>query len=879
MSWINRLSNFLRSRKLERELDAEIEFHLRERSRDNVAGGMSEHEARRDAARRFGNRTLLQEETRATNRIRFVDVAWQDLRYAFRGFRRNPGFTLTAAVSLALGVGANAALFSVVNTLLLKALPYRDADRLVYVSESWPHEPAVPGPPSPDFANWRTNSKLAEGIAAYGGGADALNLIGWGEPERIQGTMTTSGLLDLIGARMALGRDFTKDEDRAGGPPAVILGYRLWQRKFGGSPGVLGKLVQLGGIGRTVVGVLPSGFAFPDNNFRGELLVPIALPGDSTWHDERSFRLMRVIARVKPGVSPVALRNEFAGIVGATASQEPPQMVTMRKDMEVRVTPLRDWLTGGVRRMVLVLEAVVAMLLLIACLNVAGLQVARAAFRRKEMALRAAIGAGRGRLIRQLLTESLLLGVLGGVLGLALGYLSLGPLRAFLPVNLHLADAVRMDAPVLWFTLCIAIFTGILSGVAPAFAASRPELQEAIKQGRTHPTWQRLQGALVIAEIAIATVLLVGCGLFVRTFVRLASANPGFLPEGVLTLRISLPEAKYADPPHWSRFFAQLLDRAQAIPGVESAAIGGGLPLVGTRSRSGTWFEGRPDPPLGGRPSIPAMEASPAYFHAMGIPILHGRAFSESDDGSAPVAIVNQAFAERFFPGENAVGKRIQVASRTVWREIVGIAGNVQQEGRGPLDPFLVYEPLSQFSESESLLILKSSGISPEQLVTSATAVVRQIDPDQPVFDIATMEERLGVSRVAQRANMTLMSVFAALAVSLAAIGIFAVTAYFVSQRTHELGIRFALGATRSVVLKMILGRGMRLTAAGLILGIVGALAATRAIRSLLEGIQPNDPVAFSAAALLFGMVAAVACLIPAVRASHVDPMVALRHD
>jgi putative ABC transport system permease protein len=863
---------------LDRELDAEIEFHLHARAQDNAACGMSELEARRAASWRFGNRTLLQEETRETNRIRFLDAAGQDLRYAFRGFRRNPGFALTAVVSLALGIGANAALFSVVNTLLLKALPYRDADRLVYVSEYWPHEPAVPGPPSPDFANWRTNSKLAEAIAAYGGGADALNLTGWGEPERIQGTMTTSGLLDLIGARMALGRDFTREEDRAGGPPVAILGYRLWQRKSGGSPDILGKLVQLDGIGRTVVGVLPSGFAFPDNNFRGELLVPMALPSDSTWRDERSFRLMRVIASVKPGVSPSALRDEFAGVLRTTASQEPPQMATMRKDMEVRVTPLRDWLTGGVRRLVLVLEAVVGMLLLIACLNVAGLQVARTASRRKEMALRAAIGAGRGRLIRQLLTESLLLAVLGGGLGLALAYLSLGPLRAFLPENLHLADGVRMDGPVLWFTLFIAILTGILSGVAPALAASHPELQEAIKQGRNHPARQRLQGALVIAEIAIATVLLVGCGLFVRTFVRLASVDPGFRPEGILTLRISLPAAKYPDQAHWSVFFSQLLDRARAIPGVESAAIGGGLPVIGARARAGTWFEGRPDPPPGGRPSIPTMEASIAYFQSLGIPILRGRAFLESDDGGPPVAIVNQAFAQRFFPAENALGKRIQVGSRT-WQRIVGISGNVQQEGRGPLDPYLVYEPLSQFSESETLLVLKSSRVPPQQLVSAAAGVVRQIDPDQPVFDIATMEERLGVSRVAQRANMTLMSVFAVLALILASIGIFAVTAYFVSQRTQELGIRVALGATRSMVLKMILGRGMRLTAAGLILGIAGAFAITRALRSLLEGVQPNDPVAFSAAALLFGAVAAAACLIPAMRAARIDPIVTLRND
>ena len=806
-----------------------------------------------------------------------------DLRYAIRVLRQNPLFALVSILSLALGIGANAALFSVVDTLLLKALPYKNADRLVYVSEFWPHEPEVPGPPNTDLSNWLLKSQLAEQIAAYGGGRDA-SLTGIGDPERIPATSVTYGLLDLTGARMALGRYFTPEEDSQGGPMAVILGYKLWQRKFGGSPEIVGKQIELDGVGHQVVGVLPSGFAFPDNGFHDDLLIPMQVAIDPGWHNDRDFRLLRVIARLKPGVSPSALRSEFAAIVRANTAAEPAQFVTMRKDMEVRVTPLRDWLTGGVRRMVLVLEATVALLLLIACLNIASLQVARAAFRGKEMALRAAIGAGRARLIRQLLTESLLLATVGGGLGLAFGYLSLGPLRAFLPANLHLADGIRMNGSVLWFTLAIAVLTGILAGIAPAITASRPDLQDAIKQGGASRSRQSLHGALVVAEIAIATILLIGCGLFVRTFVRLASADPGFHPDGVLTLKVALPNRAYPDSASWKRFSGQLVDRAQSIPGVESAAVSGGLPVVGTRAAAGVSIQGEPTRAPGGRPSIPVAGVTPDYFHALGIPILRGRAFTRADAAGPQVAIVDQAFAQRFLPGQDALGKRIHMGSgREPWREIVGIAGNVTAQAWGPMSPYVIYWPATEQTSDEGeqqvFLVLKSSRVPPEKLIAAATTAVHELDPNLPVFDVAAMDERLGISLSAQRANMTLMSVFAALALLLAAIGIFAMTAYFVSQRLHELGIRVALGATRGAVLQMILKKGMRLTAAGLILGIAGALALTRTVSSLLEGVRSNDPVAFTGAAALFALVAAAACLVPAIRASRADPMVTLRHD
>jgi predicted permease len=828
-----------KKRRSNEDFQAEIESHIAHETDRLIAEGKLPADARAAARRAFGNVTRARERFHETNRWVWFDQFRQDLRLAVRGIANNPLFSAVAIISLAFGIGANTALFSMVHALLIKALPYRAADRLVYVTEFWPHEPVVPGPPGPDFANWRANSKLVDGIAAYGGFSEALNFTGEGEPERILPTMVTASFLDLIGSRLALGRNFTPEEDWPGGRPAVILGYNLWQRRFGASAEVIGKTIQINGSGRTIAGVLPAGFAFPDNNFRNELLVPMALAADLSWHDAESFRLLRVMARLKPGVSPLALKNEFSSIVRATASQEPPQMVTMRKDMEVRILPLRDWLTGGVRQLLLVLQATLAILLLIACLNIASLQAARATSRRKEVALRAALGAGRGRLIRQLLTESMMLSILGGLLGTILGYGSLSWLRGFLPANLHLADSVQLDGTVLGFTFAIAVLTGILVGTAPALALSHPRLQTAIQEGhRPSQDKQRLQGALVIAEVALTIVLLVGAGLFVRTFVRLASADPGFRLEGVLSLRVSLPQNKYPDRKSWIAFFSQVLDRARAIPGVEFAAAGGGLPVIGTRSLAGVSIEDQPLPPLGGRPSIPVAGVSADYFRALGIPILRGRGFTNADGTGPLVAVVNQVFAERFFPGEDALGKRIEVASREgLWREIVGIAGNVTQQQHRPVDPFIVYQPLSQMPESEELVVLKSSSIPTERLATALIAAVHAVDPNQPVFDIATMEERLGSAISPQRANMMLMGVFAVLALILATIGVFGGISFFVNRRVHDIGIRMALGAKKSDVLGMILCRGLGLAGVGIGLGIAGALVLTRNLVSLVHAV------------------------------------------
>jgi predicted permease len=694
--------------------------------------------------------------------------------------------------------------------------------------------------------------------------------------------MVTSQLLDLLGTTLAAGRNFSEQEDRLGAAPTVILGYGLWQRRFGGSPNVIGKVIRLNDFGRTVVGVLPADFAFPDNNFRHELLVPMGLPANPNWQDPEHFRALRVLVRRKPGVSLSALKQGLTSVLQATAAEEPAQMVTMRRDMEVRVTALRQWLTGNVRSAVLVLQGAVALVLLIACLNIASLQVARAIARQKEIAVRAAIGASGARLVRQLLTENLLVCGLAGVAGLLFGYLSLGALRKFLPANLHLADALRLDATVLAYTLGITLAAGIVTGLVPAFAALRTVIHDTLKEeGHSSGSQgqRRVRSVLVIAEIAAAMVLLVGSSLLIRAFLRLSSANLGFEPRGVLTLKIAPSPRNYPDAPKRAAFFARVMEGARAIPGVQAIAIGDALPLAGGGGFAGTYFDGRPLPPMGGRPSLPVAFVSTAYFQALEIPLLRGRVFTESDRQPAPlVAVVNQAFAQEFYPGENPLGKRIEVGSREGrWREIVGIVGNLKVQGRRPTDSFLIYLPMDDSFDPEEFLILKS-GLPLSGLVAAATKAVHAADPAQPVFDVLSMEDRVGESLATQRANMTLMGVFAALSLILATVGIFGVIAYFVNSRLQEIAIRMALGASARTVIKMVLSHGMALAGAGIAVGIGGALILTRTLGSLVEGIGTNDAVSFVAASLLFAGVAAMACSIPARRASRVDPMVALRH-
>ena len=739
----------------------------------------------------------------------------------------------------------------------------------MYVTEFWPKEPIIPGPPSPDFALWRREARLIDGIAAYGGGG-SVTLTGAGEPERIAGTRVTQNLLPLIGAPLALGRNFTAEEDLAGGGPrAVILGHGLWQRRFGGSAAAIGKAITLDGAPCTVVGVLPPRFRFPDNNFREELLIPMALPAEPSWSDDRNFRLVRVVARVKNGVAPEALRQELAGLLRGASAQEPAQFKRMRENFEVRVTPLREWLTGSVRTMVWRLAGAVAMVLLIACLNIAGLQAALAVTRRKEMALRAATGAGRARLIRQLLTESLLLTAVAGCLGVAIGYAGVGAIRSYLPENLRLGGLIEVDRGVLLFTIAVTATTGLFTGLLPALSAARLDVQTVLKdngerQAGAGASAQRVQSALLIAEVAAAMMLLLGAGLLIRNFFREANAAPGFDARGVFTLKVSPSPRRYAKREERVAFMERLLERARAIPGVRHTAIGGGLPLIGSLGAAGVSFADRPEPPVGARPTVPAASVSADYFRALGIPVMRGRAFTDAEPSR--VAMVNQAFADQFFPGKNPLGQRIEFFSRDgSWREIVGVVGNVKQLDAWGHAQLMMYAPLRDSIEPEVFLLLHSS-LPAEAIRAAALNAVRDVDPQEPVFDAATMDGRLRESLAPRRAAMTLMSLFAALAMLLTAIGLFGAIAYAVNQRRREIAIRVALGATPGALLRWVLGRGLRVVLAGVGLGAAGMAAMGR-----------WETAVALPAALVFIAIAALACWIPGRRALAVSPAAVMR--
>ncbi len=886
---MRRLLNFFRRGRRERDLDAELRAYLDELIDEKRRTGMPPDEAARAARIEFGGLTQVKELVRESYVGAWTDPLWQDVRCGLRMLGRNRGFTAVTVLTLALGIGANTALFSVTRAFLLRELPYTDPDRLFNVYEVWPREPPFQASGaravSPDFVNWRARGQLLSGLEAYSGGDNAVTLTGVGDPERVQSSRITAGLLGLLGVRPMLGRSFSAQEDRLGGPPAAILGYSLWKRRFGESSAIIGRAIVLDGLTSTVVGVLPASFVFPDNSIRAEIFVPMALPAEHNWHDENNFRIIRVLARLKPSVAPAALQSELGAIVRSAAPEEPPQFVTMRQGMQILVAPLRDRLVGDIRPLLLILQAVVGMVLVIGCLNIANLQIARAISREKEMALRAALGAARIRIARQLLTESLLLGCLGGAAGLLLGLGVLGYVRTLLPSNLHLATTVQMDATVLVFTLALAVSSGIVTGLAPslAFSTKHPEavLKRANIRAGESKQHHRVRGALVVAEIAIAMILLAGAGLLTRSFLRLTTVDLGFDPHGVLTVRIPLADQRYPSPQARVAFFSQLLDRSRSIPGVQAVAFGAGLPLIGSPGGTGVVVDGRPLPPIGGAPVIPTTPVSPDYFHTLRIPLVRGRAFTPSDRYGTPlVLIVNEAFASEFFPGEEVLGRRLRFSGVRPGppREIVGVVGNVRQEGLQKADVPIMYAPFLQIPNSEMLLILRS-GLPPEALTADARRIIQRLDPDQPVADVASMDERINGALGAQRANVILMAIFAGLALSLATSGIFGVVAYLVTRRSHEMGIRLALGAQPADVLKLVFQQGMRWAIAGIGLGIAGALLGARSIRNLLYETSAHDPLTLVIVSGIFGFIATAACYLPARHASRIDPVITLRQE
>ncbi|HEV2246550.1 MAG TPA: ABC transporter permease, partial [Terriglobia bacterium] len=847
---------------------------------DRLKGqGLNEVEAQAAARRAFGNLTQAQERFYEANRWRWWDELRQDVRYGLRQLRRNPGFTAIAVLTLALGIGANTAIFSIVNAVLLRPLPYSEPDRLVSVTESWPHEPSTLASlvPDPDWEHWRSQGQAFRTVAAYGE-LSGLNLAGDGVPARVDASAVTWDLFPMLGIRPALGRSFRPEEDRPAGPPVVILSHALWQQRFRSDPNVVGKTISLNEKGYTVIGVLPASFHFPAD-WSPELFLPLSLPPNLSW-DSPSFGVVHVIGRLKSAVTLSRATSDLLTVNQRSDKALNSSLARARTEWRVEVVTLHERLLGDVRPLVLVLFGAVGFVLLLACANVANLQLAHAATREKEFAVRAAIGAGRWRLARQLLVESFALATLGGVVGLILGTGGVALFRYFKPPDFPGVDTIALDPWVFLFVGAITVFASVASGLAPLFVASRLDLEETLKESRpsitTKGAAQRLRGLLMVSEITLALILLTGAGLLIHSFVRLNSVDPGFAQQHLLTARVRLPLDKYPNPAQWAPFFRSVLDNAKGLPGIESVAVASDAPLTRATGEAEVKIEGQPTPHGKGGTTLTSI-VSPSYFHALRIPILSGRDFTADDGGSSPrVAIVNEIFVRHFFGRESPLGHRIHIF--TDWYSIIGVVGSTRHL---PLTSEPSAEAFACYLQQPfwSMTIIARASPEASSLASALRGAVEKVDPNQPIYDVATMEQRFSSAIAPQRFDALVMAIFACLAVVLATTGVYGVMAYSVARRTHEIGIRMALGAEKRDVLGMVVGQGLKLSLIGVAIGIAGALALTRFLSSLLYGVTPTDPLTFAAVSLILIAVALLACYIPARRAAKVDPMVALRYE
>jgi putative ABC transport system permease protein len=803
----------------------------------------------------------------------------RDIHYAFRSLANTPGFTAIALLALALGIGANTAIFSVVSAVLLRPLPYKDADRLVMVWSSKPQTDSEIMPVSPpDYTDWKNQNHVFEEMAIS---SDSIySLTGMGDPEQIIGYRFSSNFFDVMGVKPLIGRTFLREEEHPGNNNVVVLSYRLWQRLFGGDPEIMGKPIILSGDPYTVIGVMPPAFRHPQ---MVELWTPLAIRPATMAN--RNATILRVVARLRTGVSIKQAQTEMDSIAHEIELAHPET----NTGLAVKVVGLQEMYTGDIRPALLVLLAAVGFVLLIACANVANLLLVRSSSRQKEVAIRVALGATRLRLLRQMLTESLLLSAAGGGLGLALTFAGVKPLVAIFPnnianLNIPIVERIPVDAKVLGFALVVSLLTGLVFGTVPSLKAARPDVNEGLKDtGRTSTAsrGRRFRGAMAICEIALALVLLIGAGLMIRSFVRLQAGNLGFDPQNVLSLEAVLPQNKYAAPEKRQAFVEQVLQRLESLPGVRSAAATNFLPLSGFWGTVSFTVDGRPLPAPGEEPKADFRVATPRYFQTMLIPLLKGREFTNQDNDKAPdVAVVNETLARRLWPEGNAVGSRINIgdANRANWLEIVGIVGDVKSFGLEKETHSDVYTPYNQNRFSLVAFVIRTAG-DPMSLVSAAKSEIWSVDKDQPVFKVVSMSELAAESVSLRRISMLLLAIFAAVAMLLAALGIYGVMAYSVAQRSHEIGIRMALGAARSDVLRLVLKEALLLTGIGLACGLGGALALTRLMVSVLYRVSATDPGTYFALALFLTIIAVLASYLPARRATAVDPMIALRYE
>jgi putative ABC transport system permease protein len=845
-----------------------------------------------------------------------MDTLLSDFRTALRVLAGRPAFTVVTVLTLALGIGANSAIFSVVNALLLRPLPYEKPEELVWVTNKIP-QVGMEMTAGADYLDWRDGSRALASVSAFTG-RDEFTWKGGEEPERLQGTRVSASFLPTLGVLPAQGRGFKPEEERLNAGRVAVLSHRLWERLFGGKGQPGEQPLQLDDETYTVVGVLPEGFRFPGDP-EVDVLVPLALD-EAQERGRQRMSIVQVIGRLAPGVPLGQVRAELLGIQQRSIeaarqaaeaepgpSPGPPRggpgggglQITMRMgggpgprrggvvelpDMELVTTPLAEKLVGDVRPALLILLGAVGFVLLIACANVANLLLARATARRREIAIRAALGAGRGRIVRQLLTESVLLGLVGGAAGLLVAFAGVRLLVALVPADLWggllQQIPIGLDVPVLVFTFLLSVATGILFGLAPALSASRVDLSDPLKEGgKSRPA--RARGLLVAAEVALAVILLIGAGLLLRSFQRLHSVDPGFIPESVLTLGFDLPRSAYSEPAKQRFFFEDLARRAAALPGVESAAVAGSLPLTGfSMILRGLTVEGREPLPPDQQPEVGVVAVSPGYFETMGIRLLGGRAFAGSDgEGGAPVAVVSRSMARKFWGNADPVGRRLRVGPpEAPWTTVVGVVADVRSEGLEADPRLILYRPFSQQARPSGYLAVKTTG-DPAALVRSVRAQALELDRNVPASDILTMEQRLAGSVSSRRFNLILLGLFAVLALALAGVGLYGVLAYAVTERTREIGIRMALGARRQGVLALVIRQGLTLAAVGVGVGLILSFAFSSLLRSSLFGVTTADPVTYVAIPLVLLLVALLSSYLPARRATRVDPMVALRNQ
>jgi len=883
-----RLRALLHKRAMERELDEELRYHLEREIERNLADGMNSEEARFAALRSFGGVEQAKEQCREARGVRLIEDLWKDLRYGARMLLKQPGFTLVAVVTLALGIGVNTAIFSVVNGVLLKSLPFPEPERLVVLSETSKDVPDM-SVAYPNYLDWRAQQTVFENMAARmpAGGV----LTGDGEAERITGRWVTASFFPTLGVHPQVGRFFTDEEDRPGAERVIVLNNGLWQRRFGGDPQVIGRVLQYNSESWTIIGVMPAAFDFyGQNNLNNDFFIPLNRLSDHEYMLDRSSHPIEVTARLRPGVRLEQGSTELRAIAARLSVQFPES----NSGNGVNLRLLLDDYVGDVRPALLMLTVAVALVLLIACANIANLLLARAAARQREIALRMALGAGRWRIVRQLLTESLFLAIAGGTLGLLLGAWGVSLLVKLDPEGLPRVENISLDGRALGFTLLVTLLTGIVFGLVPALATSKANLNDALKEGSLRSSggasgW-RLRATLVVGQVALSLMLLVGSGLLVKSFWQLMQVDPGFDAQGVLTLRLRLPDAKYREAAQTTAFLKEVSRRVEALPGVQGVSVTTGFPF-GRAGENGYWVEGDPEPRRPGDWAVANTQSVDENYHkSLGITLLNGRYFAARDTVDSPqVAIVDDEFVGRHFPNSSpgdVLGKRLRFGGEgEPWREIVGVVRHVRQNNLDEESHPGIYRPWTQINPKSVAdftramdLVVKTSG-KPLNLVAPIRREVQAVDKNQPLGNVRTLEDLMARSIAPRRFSLLLLGVFAGIALLLGAVGLYGVLSYVVTQRTREIGIRIALGARTRDVLNLVIKYGMTMALTGVAVGLVAAFALTRLMQSLLFEVSATDPLTFVLIALLLLAVALLACYLPARRAAKVDPLIALRHE